>query len=294
MATYLVNNQWGGESAPWHEAGKWVIGAREQQSVVAIDIKSSDDGRSLIGQMTYAGEGPIGFQATSAAGNNEYIVQNQWGGESAPWHEGGKWVIGDRATQKVIALSLNSQDNGKTLNGTMQYSGEGPIGFKGVLVESESSQGRLLTMSLIRGVLLSGKFRTKNELDQMSDEDQRNTLIVELSNHTNQSIEYFQGMDDTTLAGSGGVMVFLRENKIRDDASLKTMSNDDQRNTLIVEIGNRTNLGSYLQSLKNNDLVALAGLCMTNWSQRTEQLPNGDEAEQKYDNWDGIRKLFHV
>src|SRR5215216_1789376 len=93
-----------------------------------------------------------------------------------------------------------------------------------------------MTMSLIRGVLLAGKFRTQHELNEMSADDQRNTLIVELSNRTNQKGPHFQAMDDATLAGMGAVLVFVREAKIRNDAELKTMSDDDQRNTLIVEI----------------------------------------------------------
>jgi hypothetical protein len=55
----------------------------------------------------------------------------------------------------------------------------------------------------------------------------------------------------------GAVLVFLREAKIRDDGTLKTMSADDQRNTLIVEIDAQTQLGSRLQGLFNMDLVRL-------------------------------------
>ena len=112
-------------------------------------------------------------------------------------------------------------------------------------------------MSLIRGVLLAGKFRTQHELNKMSPEDQRNTLIVELTAHSNQS--NYQSFDDATLAGMGAVLVFLREAKIRDDGTLKTMSADDQRNTLIVEIGAQTQLGSRLQGFSNMGLV-LRGL----------------------------------
>ena len=67
-------------------------------------------------------------------------------------------------------------------------------------------------MTLIRGVLLSGRFRTHHELNRMSDGDQRNTLIVELSNRSRQS--NYQSFDDVTLAGFGAVLVFLREAKI--------------------------------------------------------------------------------
>jgi hypothetical protein len=52
-------------------------------------------------------------------------------------------------------------------------------------------------------------------------------------------------------------MVFLREARLRDDATLKTMSADDQRNTLIVEIDGQTHLGSRLQGVSNMDLVLL-------------------------------------
>jgi hypothetical protein len=114
-------------------------------------------------------------------------------------------------------------------------------------------------MSLIRGALLAGNFRTQHELNGMSNEDQRNTLIVALSRHTNQSVGHFQGMDDATLAGTGAVLVFLRRAKIRTDEELKTISDDDQRNILIVEIGGQTHLGQELQGLSNLDLV-LVGL----------------------------------
>lgn len=117
-------------------------------------------------------------------------------------------------------------------------------------------------MSLIRGVLLAGKFRTHRDLNSMSREDQRNTLIVELTNHSNQTD--YQSYDDAALAGMGAVMVFLRECGLRDDQALRTMSADDQRNTLIVEIDGQTRQGSALQGLSNMDLV-LVGLGMHNF-----------------------------
>src|SRR2546426_4809562 len=111
-------------------------------------------------------------------------------------------------------------------------------------------------MSLIRGVMLAGKFRKHHELNSMSHEDQRNTLIVELSGRTNQSVPHFQSLDDATLAGTGAVLVFLRDARIRTDAELKTISDDDQRNILIVELGSQTSLpGAVLQGMSNMDLV---------------------------------------
>ncbi|KAB8141703.1 lectin OAA [Chloroflexia bacterium SDU3-3] len=130
MATYAVENQWGGPDAPWHAGGTWVLGARSEQSVVAIDISSSDGGDSFFGTMTYANEGPIGLRATLLNGNS-YNVENQWGGSNAPWHPGGTWVIGGRDNQHVIELHVSG--DGDVLDGTNTYVGEGPIGFHGVL-----------------------------------------------------------------------------------------------------------------------------------------------------------------
>jgi hypothetical protein len=110
-------------------------------------------------------------------------------------------------------------------------------------------------MSLIRGILLAGQFRTHHELNGMSQEDQRNTLIVELSGRSNQN--NFQSFNDAELADAGAVLVFLRTARIRDDAQLKTISIDDMRNILIVEIGAMTGMGQELQGLSNIDLVAI-------------------------------------
>jgi hypothetical protein len=135
--TYTVQNQWGGTSAPWHPGGTWIIGCRGGQGVVAVNVTSGDGGITLNGTMTYAGEGPIGFRSAPADGG-VYTVQNQWGGAAAPWNQGGTWVIGCRAGQNVVAINVSSNDGGKTLNGTMTYQNEGPIGFTGLLFGSDN------------------------------------------------------------------------------------------------------------------------------------------------------------
>lgn len=109
--------------------------------------------------------------------------------------------------------------------------------------------------SFLRGVLLAGRFRTQRELNLMSLEDQRNTLIVEMTAHSNQT--NFQSFTNPVLEGMGAVMVFLRQARIRQDADLKRMSTDDQRNTLISVLGVQTHLGRELQRLTNLELVVL-------------------------------------
>jgi hypothetical protein len=110
-------------------------------------------------------------------------------------------------------------------------------------------------MSLIRGVLLAGRIRTHRELNTMSKDDRRNTLIVELAARTNQPVPHFQAMDDFTLAGVGAVYFYLLIARIRTEAQLRTMSDADQRNTLIVELNAQTHRGASLQALNNIELV---------------------------------------
>jgi hypothetical protein len=72
-------------------------------------------------------------------------------------------------------------------------------------------------MSLIRGVMLAGKFRSQHQLNTMSPDGMRNTLIVEMAGRSRQT--NLQSFDDDTLAGMGAVLVFLRTARIRDDAA---------------------------------------------------------------------------
>ncbi|QEL14153.1 hypothetical protein [Limnoglobus roseus] len=114
--------------------------------------------------------------------------------------------------------------------------------------------------SFIRGALLVGRFRTMAELLAMSAEDQRNTLIVTLAGLSNQPVSHYQAMSDQTLGGAGAALVFLREAKIRDDAALKAMSDDDVRNTMIVEAQQQTNTDEpvdFFQGLDNLDIIQI-------------------------------------
>lgn len=167
-------------------------------------------------------------------------------------------TISDDDQRNILIVELANQTR---LSGAV-LQGMSNMDLVALGLGKEAQPGVALTsgqISLIRGVLIAGRFRSQHELNNMSAEDQRNTLIVEMAAHSNQSISNYQALNDVALAGVGAVMVFLREAKLRDDAALKTMSADDQRNTLIVEIDAQTHLGSRLQSLSNIDLV-LTGL----------------------------------
>jgi len=136
MAVYVVENQWGGNSAPWHPGGNWILGDRPNQNPVSINIVSNDKGETFEGEMTYLGEGPIGFRAVRTDGSY-YRVENQWGETSAPWNPGGTWLIGTRYPQLVVSLNVNSNDGGVEFIGQNTYNGEGPIGFRSHIDDSE-------------------------------------------------------------------------------------------------------------------------------------------------------------
>jgi hypothetical protein len=111
--------------------------------------------------------------------------------------------------------------------------------------------------SYIRGVMLVGKFRTQQQLNGMSPDGQRNTLITELVGRTKDTVGYYQSLNDADLAGAGALLVYLRGTGSRTDQQIRTMSADDMRNTVIVEVAAQTRRGRDLQALSNIDLVTL-------------------------------------
>lgn len=112
-------------------------------------------------------------------------------------------------------------------------------------------------MNVTRGALLAGRFRTHTQLNTMTASDQRNTLIVEMAAHSNQPVSHYQSLNDNDLSGAAAVMVFLLIGGSRTAAQLKTMSADDQRNTLIVGLGSPEFTGQDLQRMSNLALVSL-------------------------------------
>ncbi|MBL8992004.1 MAG: hypothetical protein JNM63_01605, partial [Spirochaetia bacterium] len=68
-------------------------------------------------------------------GTNLYRVESQWGGDSAKWNAEGTWKIGGRDKQSVVAINFSSKTKGSDWEGTLTYSGEGPIDLKGALTQ---------------------------------------------------------------------------------------------------------------------------------------------------------------
>ncbi len=114
--------RWGGVNEPWHDGGVMVVSSRSTQAVESLDIKSSDKGKTFTGSMVYQHEGPIAVKCTYIMGNT-YSVENRWGGDKAPWHNAGLWLIGGRDEQRAELLNVSASP----LTGKTQYIGEGEI-----------------------------------------------------------------------------------------------------------------------------------------------------------------------
>ena len=108
----------------------------------------------------------------------------------------------------------------------------------------------------VRGILLAGKWRTADDLDTMSSEDKRNTLITELGGHSNQDGPYFWGMDDAALAQKGAVVVFLLTTGLRDRKWLQAHSCAEHRAAVVQLIHNaRDEPHKTLEGLSEGELV---------------------------------------
>ena len=108
----------------------------------------------------------------------------------------------------------------------------------------------------VRGILAAGKWRTADELDTISREDKRNTLIVELGGHSNQDGAYFWGLDDAALVQRGAVILFLLTTGIHDRSWLKAHSCAEHRDAVIQLIHSaRDEPYDTLKKLSEGELV---------------------------------------
>lgn len=136
---YQVQIQRGGS---WQEDGMWAIGRYDSNKTGVINsiyLKSNDGGQTLNGNLydNVPDELSVSVspcQATRSNDNYYTVVES-----AAPSSREFTWVLGSRTDKHVIAINVESKDGGQTLNGTITYQGEEPIGFKGVRVENSAA-----------------------------------------------------------------------------------------------------------------------------------------------------------
>ncbi|MBI3233216.1 MAG: hypothetical protein HYZ42_04130 [Bacteroidetes bacterium] len=59
-----------------------------------------------------------------------YKVEQNTGGLNDTWHPGGEWKLGTHPKQNLNMIDISSEDEGKTLSGTISYKDEYPINFR--------------------------------------------------------------------------------------------------------------------------------------------------------------------
>ena len=130
---YRLQNQWDGERAFGHEARLFKIGNRRGQPIIALNFTSDDQGKRVSGTVKYKGEPSIegNFNATHRS-ENIYDVEIRQSMTPSQWLWDGQWLLGSRKHQKIIAMALESIDDGVTLKGTITYAGESPISFNAI------------------------------------------------------------------------------------------------------------------------------------------------------------------
>lgn len=190
-------------------------------------------------------------------GRIEYIAVHEFGHvlgfvheQDSPDHDRAHCAGGTEANSS----SLTGYDPDSVMNycnkdGNMKgnLTSKDIVGLRAVYGKRKITIGDLLQM---------GKFRSQEQVNRLSDEDRRNTLITELANRTKDAVSYYQALNNADLAGAGALLVFLRERPSRTDQELKTMSVNDMRNTAIVEVSKRMGRSIRdLQALSSMDVV---------------------------------------
>ena len=110
-------------------------------------------------------------------------------------------------------------------------------------------------LTLEEALSLNG-WRTNVELENMSRPDKRNTLIVELKKITPYEVTELQAFNNDKLLEMVNLHNRFLERGWRTEADLKEMSNEDRRNTMIVELQKISTFEtSELQGFDNNNLL---------------------------------------
>lgn len=139
---YRVQSQWGDE---WHEEGLFKIGDAQDGSIIALSCELDDQGDTLFGTVTYVAtdkEEPSKKKEFQAIPRSENVYDIKIGESESPtkWLPRGQWLLGTRKHQKIIAMAIDSNNDGRILSGTVMYEGEGPMNFRFIQESRASSE----------------------------------------------------------------------------------------------------------------------------------------------------------
>ena len=113
----------------------------------------------------------------------------------------------------------------------------------------------------IDSALLFGGWKSLAALQDMTDKQKRNALIVHLKSQSNAPIKTLEDLTDTgslgSLTGLAAISSFLASRGIRTSQELKNLGYEEQRNTLIADLSSNAGLDvAFLSSLSDFELVS--------------------------------------
>ena len=106
---------------------------------------------------------------------------------------------GSRTDQQIKTMTADDMRN----TVIVEVAAQGGRGSLQALANRELIQRVLGATSYVRGALLVGRFRTQAQLNGMSADDRRNTLITELAGRTRDTVGHYQSRNDADLGGAG-------------------------------------------------------------------------------------------
>ncbi len=167
---------WGNEAGKWLDFGAFKISGLLQQALIALKISSVNEGRRLVGKVAYSGEGYVDVEAEWIE-QNSYKVIHRLNGAFSERHPNGTWILGGRDDKKIIHIDITSADNGRTVRGTISYTGEPSINLKGIRATTTlfNEKQRTLLYDFFEPALWTARIRrisdaletAVNELDEV-------------------------------------------------------------------------------------------------------------------------------
>ena len=147
----------------------------------------------------------------------------------------------------------------------------------------------------LRGVLLFGEWQSVSEIFNADSEEQRNTLIVELSSWSTNSVSTLQAMTDEELINHGSITAFLKvfSEQFSSQEMLKELSFDDQMGAFLYEIAMNEGVLNWFRTvqgdwyLTSGDLVEFYSYCedCTKFELVFQMAPKFSRTPTSKENW---------
>jgi hypothetical protein len=110
----------------------------------------------------------------------------------------------------------------------------------------------------VRGVLMFGEWGAIGDIFQQTEEQQRNTLIMQLVEWSSLSLKQLEAMSDSDLMDAGWIAAFLKVYGIQPESSMRLLDIQEQRKVAAQTISTHNGVvAAFRQSTGNNYLNSM-------------------------------------